>query len=96
MVLSLPERRRWCEDSSTLSPRILRAPLLPDQGRLQAHTDEEHKMEEGNENGKFLHAVKLGDNLLLLYHSSNLNESIYRLLFNLPPFHRLVHNVTWY
>ena len=45
----MPERRRWCEDSSTLSPTILRAPLLPVQECLQARTDEEHKMEENDE-----------------------------------------------
>ena len=56
-----------------LSPRILRAPLLPVQERLQARTDEEHKIEEDDENGEFPHVVKLRDYLFLLYRGSNLN-----------------------
>ena len=60
----------------TLSPKIPRALLVPVQERLHARTDEEHKMVEDNENGGFPHAVKLRDYLFLLYHCSNLNESL--------------------
>ena len=38
--------------------------------------DEEHKMEEDDENGEFLHAVKLRDYLFLLYDGSDLNENL--------------------
>ena len=60
----------------TLSPRIPRAPLLLVQERLQARTDEEHKMEEDSENGEFPHSIKLRDNLLSIYHGSTLNERL--------------------
>ena len=46
------------------------------QERLQARTDEEHKMEGDYENGEFPHAVKLRDYIFSLYHDSNLNECL--------------------
>ena len=62
---------------------------MPVQERLQAHTDEEHKMEEDNENGEFPHAVnlKFRDYLFCLYHVDSRSNC-------LDLFHRLAHNVT--
>ena len=49
------------------------------------------KMEEGNESGKFLHAVKLSDYLFCLYCSSNSNKSPYYCLSCLSLLYRLIN-----